>query len=47
LPIIVELVDTLPRLESYLTLVDQAIRGGMATLEKAQVRFYREGITGN
>ena len=45
LPIVVELVDTKTRLEEYLRMVDTAIRGGMATLEKAQVRFYREGIT--
>lgn len=46
LPIVIELVDTKARLEEYLGLVDAAIRGGLATLEKAQVRFYREGITG-
>lgn len=42
LPIVVELVDTASRLEAFLELVDPAIQGGMATLEKAQVRFYRE-----
>ncbi|MGH2581741.1 MAG: DUF190 domain-containing protein [Anaerolineales bacterium] len=46
LPIVVELVDTRDRLVNYLTLVNPAIRGGMATLEKAEVHFYREGITG-
>lgn len=42
LPIVVEVVDTLDRLERYLEQVDPAIEGGMSTLEKAQVRFYRK-----
>ena len=41
LPIIVELVDTRDRLESYLESVDDAIQGGLATMEKADVKFYR------
>ena len=42
LPIIVEIVDSSGRLEEFLHHIDHAITGGMATLEKAQVRFYRE-----
>ena len=41
LPIVVEIVDTLDRLEHYLEQVDPAIQGGMVTLEKATVRVYR------
>ena len=41
LPVIVEIVDTHDRLEKFLDSVDEAIQDGMATLEKAQVRFYR------
>lgn len=41
LPIIVELVDTREKLEAFLELIDPAIHDGMATLEKARVRFYR------
>ncbi len=41
LPIIVELVDTRDRLESYLESVDDAIQEGLATMEKADVKFYR------
>jgi PII-like signaling protein len=41
LPIVVELVDTRKRLEDFLAAVDGAIREGLATLEKAEVRFYR------
>jgi hypothetical protein len=43
LPIIVEVVDTSDRLEAFLALIDPAIQEGLATLEKAQVRFYRGG----
>lgn len=45
LPIIVEVVDTADRLEKYLESVNDAIHSGMATLEKTQVRFYRNGET--
>ena len=44
LPIIVEVVDTRDRLDKYLQAIDSAIEGGMATLEKAQVRFYRKKV---
>jgi uncharacterized protein len=43
LPIIVEIVDTHDKLESYLASVDSAIGEGLATIEKAYVRFYRHG----
>lgn len=41
LPIIVEIVDTKEKLEAFLPVVDAAIHDGLATLEKAHVRFYR------
>lgn len=37
------MVDTLEKLEDYLEAVEPNIREGLATLEKAQVRFYRGG----
>lgn len=43
LPIIVELVDTREKLEEFLAYINPAIHGGMATLEKAYVHFYRGG----
>lgn len=43
LPIIVELVDTREKLEAFLELIHPEIHGGMATLEKAYVKFYRGG----
>jgi hypothetical protein len=42
LPIVVEIVDTRNRLEAYLQRVESSIEGGMSTLEKAQVCFYRK-----
>lgn len=41
LPIIIEIVDTAEKLEAFLASIDGAIEEGLATLEKAQVRFYR------
>jgi uncharacterized protein len=43
LPIIVEIVDTREKLESFLTLIDAEIEEGMATLEEIQIHFYRSG----
>ena len=41
LPIVIEIVDTREKLEAFLPTIDAAIPEGMATLEKAQIRFYR------
>jgi uncharacterized protein len=43
LPIVVEIVDGLERIEAFLPVVDGAIEEGLATLERVQVRFYRSG----
>jgi PII-like signaling protein len=45
LPVVVEIVDTREKLEAFLTSIDGAIHAGLATLEKAQVRFYRASLT--
>lgn len=45
LPIIVELVDQWDKLEAFLQVIDPAIADGMATLEKAHVRFYRNKVS--
>ena len=47
LPIIVEIVDTRAKLESFLTLIDKEIEEGMATLEEIRIHFYRSGKTGH
>src|SRR5213593_1030230 len=43
MPIIIELVDTREKLERFLAFVDNEIEEGLATLEKAQIHFYRSG----
>ncbi|MBI4632108.1 MAG: DUF190 domain-containing protein [Chloroflexi bacterium] len=41
LPIVVEIVDSREKLESFLKVIDSTITDGLATLEKAQIHFYR------
>lgn len=42
LPMIIELVDTVDKLEAFLAFVEQHIHSGLlATMENVQVRFYR------
>ncbi len=41
LPVIVEIVDIREKLETFLEEIDSMIKGGLATLEKVQVHFYR------
>jgi PII-like signaling protein len=41
LPVIIEIVDTRQKLEAFLDHISPNLKGGLATLEKAVVRFYR------
>jgi hypothetical protein len=43
LPVVIEIVDSLEKLESFLAAIDDKIHAGLVTLEKAQVRIYRSG----
>lgn len=43
LPVVLEFVDSREKLEHFLADVDAVIREGLATMEKAEVRFYRTG----
>jgi len=43
LPIVIEMVDTREKLEKFLSLIDNEIEEGMATLEPVQIHFYRSG----
>ena len=43
LPIVIEIVDTIQKIEAFLPIVDGAVKEGMATLEKVDIRFYRSG----
>jgi uncharacterized protein len=38
---VVEIVDTIEKIEGFLPLVDSAITEGLATIERVDVRFYR------
>ena len=41
LPMVIEIVDSRKKIEAYLAEVEGNIKGGLATIEKADVRFYR------
>ena len=43
LPIVIEIVDTLKKIEEFMPVIDEAVKEGLATLEKVQIRFYRSG----
>ncbi len=43
LPIIIEIVDTLEKIENFIPYIDGAITEGMATIEEVKIRFYRSG----
>ncbi len=43
LPIVIEIVDTFEKIEQFMPIIDGAIQEGLATLENATIRFYRDG----
>jgi len=43
LPLVVEIVDTEEKIQSFLPLIDDAVGEGLATVEKVEVHFYRSG----
>lgn len=45
LPIIVEIIDTRDKLESFLAHIDSRITDGLVSIEKAQVHIYRSGAS--
>ena len=45
LPVIIEIVDTEEKIETFLPLIDEAIYDGLSTVEKVEIRFYRSGKT--
>ncbi len=46
LPIVVEIVDTEEKIQSFLPLIDDAVGEGLATVERVEVHFYRSGKPG-
>jgi len=43
LPIVVEIVDTIEKVEAFLPVIDGAMNEGLVTLEKVDIRIYRAG----
>lgn len=43
LPIVVEIVDTIAKIEAFLPVIDGAVSEGLATIERVDIRFYRSG----
>ena len=46
LPLIIEIVDTEEKINTFLPLLDEMMGGGLVTLEKARVIDYRSGEDG-
>jgi len=38
-----EIVDTIGKIEAFMPVIDDAVREGLATLERVDIRFYRSG----
>jgi len=45
LPIIIEIVDTLDKIDAFIPIIDEVIDEGMATVEKVSIRFYKSRKT--
>ena len=43
LPVVIEIVDTIEKIETFMPIIDGAIGEGLATLENVEIRFYRGG----
>lgn len=43
LPLVVEIVDTEEKIQSFLPLIDDAVSEGLATVERVEIHFYRSG----
>ena len=43
LPNEIEIVDTDDKIEKFMPFVDEAVKDGLATLEKVRIRLYRNG----
>lgn len=41
LPIVIEIVDAKDKIEAFIPVIDSAIAEGMVTIERVEVRFYR------
>src|SRR5438309_10935972 len=46
LPLVIEIVDSEEKIQAFLPVLDQMMKGGLVTLEKVKVIEYRAGTTG-
>jgi len=46
LPVLVEIVDSEEKIQAFLPVLDEMVKEGLATVEKATVIFYRAGEGG-
>lgn len=41
LPLVVEMVDSVSKIDAFLAVVDEALQRGLVTVEKVEMKFYR------
>lgn len=41
LPLIIEIIDTIEKIEQFMLILDDVMQGGLVTLEKAKIKLYR------
>jgi len=41
LPVIVELIDTLEKIDAFMPVLEETLEGGLVTQEKARIRLFR------
>ena len=41
LPVIIEIVDTLEKIDNFIPVIDHAVSDGLITVEDVDIRFYR------
>lgn len=42
LPVIIELIDTLEKIDAFMPILEKVLEGGLVTQEKARIRLFRE-----
>ena len=46
MPMIIEIVDTLEKIDNFMPLIDHTITEGLAIIEEIRIRFYRTSWPG-
>lgn len=45
LPIIIEIIDTLEKIDAFMPILEEVLEGGLITQEKAKIRLFRKKET--